>query len=139
MKIKTLFLTVLAVSGLVVSSNAQDAYVYPAKGQSADQTEKDKRECAAWARQQSGFDPSQPVTVAAAPQQEGQVVRGAGRGAAVGAIGGAIVGEAGAGAAIGAASGALFGGMRRRNEARSAESQQQAAVSQMRSSYESRL
>ena len=126
----------MIASGSVVSSIAQDAYVYPSKGQNADQAEKDKRECATWARQQSGYDPSQPVTVAGAPQQQGQVARGAGRGAAVGAVGGAIAGDAGTGAAIGAASGALLGGMRRRSEARSAESQQQAALSQMRSAYD---
>ena len=136
MKTKAIYFSLIMASALVSSATAQSAYVYPARGQSTEQTEKDKRECADWARQQSGFDPSQPVTVATPPPQEGQVARGAGRGAAIGAVGGAIGGEAGKGAAIGAASGALLGGMRRRDEARSADAQQQAVVSQMRSSYD---
>lgn len=37
-------------------------YVYPKKGQSADQQAKDRYECHRWAVDQTGFDPSQPVT-----------------------------------------------------------------------------
>jgi hypothetical protein len=36
-------------------------YVYPKKGQSADQQAKDRYECHRWAVDQSGFDPSQPA------------------------------------------------------------------------------
>ena len=39
---------------------AQEVIVYPAKGQSADQTEKDKFECYQWAKGQTGFDPMAP-------------------------------------------------------------------------------
>ena len=36
-------------------------YVYPKKGQTADQQAKDRYECHRWAVDQAGFDPSQPV------------------------------------------------------------------------------
>ena len=36
---------------------SQDLVVYPAKGQSNDQMEKDKFECYSWAKGQTGFDP----------------------------------------------------------------------------------
>jgi len=118
---------------------AQNAYVYPAKGQSPEQTEKDKAECFAWAKKESGFDPSQPAAVASAPQSGGQVVQGGARGAAVGAVGGAIAGDAGKGAAIGAASGALIGGVRRRSDTRNQQAQQtqqQAASDQGRAAFD---
>ena len=109
---------------------AQDPIIYPNKGQSAEQLEKDKFECYTWAKGQTGFDPMQvPTATTAPPGQEapqGGVVRGAGRGALTGVVVGAIAGDAGKGAAIGAASGALFGGMRRRDQ----QHQQQQAEQQ---------
>jgi hypothetical protein len=41
---------------------AQEIIVYPAKGQSNDQMEKDKFECYNWAKGQTGFDPMQMPT-----------------------------------------------------------------------------
>ena len=41
------------------SSIAQDLVIYPAKGQSQEQMEKEKFECYGWAKQQTGFDPMQ--------------------------------------------------------------------------------
>lgn len=110
-------------------------YIYPAKGQSQQQQDKDRYECHTWAVQQSGFDPS--TASAANPNQydpqpsssRGQVLRGAGRGAAMGAVGGAIAGDAGTGAAAGAAMGGMAGGIRRRQERKqqaAAQQQQQA-------------
>lgn len=109
---------------------AQEFFVYPTKGQDAEQQKKDEFECYNWAKQQSGFDPmALPTASAPPPQQEAQeggLVRGGLRGAAAGAAVGAIAGDAGKGAAIGAASGGLFGGARRRNqEERQAREQQQ--------------
>ncbi len=102
------------------SALAQDLIIYPAKGQSQEQMEKEKFECYTWAKQQTGFDPMQvPKATAPPPKQEakkGGLVRGAARGAAVGVAVGAIAGDAGKGAAIGAASGGLVGGMRRRDQ-----------------------
>jgi hypothetical protein len=46
----------------------QDLIIYPAKGQSQQQMEKDKFDCFSWAKQQSGFDPMQPPATAPAPE-----------------------------------------------------------------------
>ncbi len=97
----------------VTSSSA--VFVYPSKGQSAQQTDRDRYECHNWAVKQSGFDPSQPHL---APHQRVQVVTMPAPGAntMMGAITGALIGAAvsnphdtGAGAAVGAVSGALLG------------------------------
>jgi hypothetical protein len=137
----------LALLGFVAAPvSAQDPIIYPNKGQSQDQMEKDKYECYSWAKKQTGFDPMQtPQATAPPPQQEapqGGVLRGGARGAAVGAVGGAIAGDAGKGAAIGAASGALIGGMRRRDQQRRQQQsqdqwaqQQTAQYSQNRNNY----
>lgn len=106
-------------------------YVYPAKGQSQEQQNKDRYECHTWAVQQTGFDPSRPATAPAGisqPTQPSQphVLKGAARGAALGSVGGAITGNAGKGAAAGAAMGGLAGGFRRRDEKMQQSSQQQA-------------
>ena len=87
-------------------------YVFPAKGQSAEQLQKDESDCYTWAVQQSGVDPLSPPKVEAAQVNtgpDGSAVRGAAGGAAVGAAIGAICGDAGKGAAIGAVGGALRG------------------------------
>ena len=118
---------------LVAGSAGAQGYVYPAKGQSPQQQQKDQSDCHGWAMQQSGVNPG---TMAAPPSgPSGHMVRGAGRGAAIGAVGGAIGGNAGKGAAIGAATGALVGGMRRRDERRSAEQQQANASAEYGRAY----
>jgi len=120
--------------------------IYPAKGQSQAQLEKDKADSYAWATQQTGYDPvaaavnaqqnqgsqqSVPSTQPATPQRNGEVVRGGARGAAAGAAIGAIAGDAGKGAAIGAASGGAVSGVRQRRNAQSqAAANQQAAQQQ---------
>jgi hypothetical protein len=132
----------LLLAGLLPGVGLADPYVYPAKGQSKQQQEKDTYECYGWAKQQSGFDPMKaPQQAYSQPQQatEGGLFRGAGRGAAVGAVGGAIGGNAGKGAAIGALAGGVIGGARRRHQANeiSAEQQQARANYQgQRSSYD---
>jgi hypothetical protein len=119
--------------------------IYPAKGQSQEQLEKDKADSYAWATQQTGYDPvaaalqahhnqvtQQPVPyIQPAPSQPGGgVVRGGARGAAGGAAIGAIAGDAGKGAAIGAASGGAVGGLRQRQGAQNQAMAQQQAVRQ---------
>ena len=122
-----------------LSALAQDPIIYPSKGQSNEQMEKDKFECYNWAKQQSGFDPMQVPTATSAPppqQSEGPgVVGGAGRGALGGLAVGAIAGDAGKGAAIGAAAGGLFGGMRRNDKRRQNEQQQQQWANQQTANY----
>ncbi len=118
---------------------AQEPIIYPAKGQSQDQMEKDKFECYSWAKQQSGFDPmAMPQATAPPPQQDAQkggVGRGAVRGGTVGVVAGAIAGDAKKGAAIGAASGGLIGGMRRRDQKRSQQTAQQQWEQEQANAY----
>jgi hypothetical protein len=93
----------------------QRVFVYPANGQSPEQTDRDRYECHVWAVQQTGVDPSR----AGASAYERVVVQPAnppGAGAVAGAIGGAIIGSiiagprnAGAGLLVGGATGAIVG------------------------------
>jgi len=132
-------LAIVAIPCLLLtgSSRAQDIYIYPAKGQSQSQQDRDRYECHSWAVQQTGFDPSKsqaaasdaPAASSTPMPPQGHVVRGAARGAALGAVGGAITGNAGTGAAAGAAMGGMAGGMRRRQQ-RLQQNQQQQATSQ---------
>ncbi len=134
------FLAILSGS-LVAPAKGQDMYIYPARGQTQDQQNRDRYECNNWAVQQSGYDPTRPDVYAAAPapQPTSSAMGGGMRGATVGAVGGAIGGNAGKGAAIGAASGALLGGMARNRQAAETQAyqqQQSSAYSQQRTSYD---
>lgn len=102
--------------------------VYPTKNQTADQVAKDEGECHAWARQNTGIDPANPmagVQVQQAPPPGGPpagggAVRGAARGAIIGEIADEDTGDfAAAGAVIGMARGA------RQRQAQQAQAQQQ--------------
>jgi hypothetical protein len=122
------------------SALAQEHMIYPAKGQSQDQMEKDKFECYSWGKQQSGFDPMAPPTATEPPPQQqakkGGAGRGAARGAAVGYAGGKIVSGSGStGAKAGAATGALVGGMRRRDQQRQQQQAQQQYAQQQTAQY----
>ncbi|MEJ2690816.1 MAG: YMGG-like glycine zipper-containing protein [Deltaproteobacteria bacterium] len=114
---------------------AQELIIYPQKGQSQEQMEKDKFECYSWSKQQSGFDPMAPPTASTPPpanqEPQSNTVKGAARGALVGVAVGAIAGDAGKGAAIGAASGGLLGGIKRRDQvAKQEQAEQQWAQDQ---------
>ena len=124
MRFDLIVFALAAISLAVAPSTAEGVYIYPQKGQSQEQQDKDKAECNRWAIEQSGFDPAKQSS---APKTSG-AVGGAARGAAVGAIGGAIAGDAGKGAAIGAATGGAVGGVRRRRT-ENAHTDQQAAGS----------
>src|SRR6267378_1653583 len=127
-----LILVVMLISG--DSANAQELYVYPTKGQSQAQQDKDRYECHTWAVQQTGIDPSKPSTMTSGgsestqPYQPSQrhVAKGAGRGAAMGAVGGAAMGG-------------LAGGFRRRDERKQQANDQaanaNAATANQRTAY----
>jgi hypothetical protein len=122
--IGVLFMTSEAFAGM-------DVFVYPSKGQTKEQQEQDEFSCYKWAKEQTGFDPTQPMQQAAAPAPQGGAAKGAAKGAAIGAIGGAIGGDAGKGAAIGAGVGAAGGAARRRK----GEQQQAAAQQKAKQEY----
>ena len=126
------FATLVLASCVVASSVNAQQVVYPAKGQSAQQQKKDEAECAQWATQNTGIDPSKPKQTASAPPPPttatgttpGAGARGAARGAVVGEV---IADDASTGAAVGAA--AARGQSRRQNNA-AAQQQTQAATQQ---------
>lgn len=123
---------VLLAAAMLVPSALAESFVYPAKGQTAQQQQKDEGECNTWATQQSKYDPANPPqqqAAAAPPTTATGSTRGAGaRGAARGAIvGEAVNGDASSGAAVGAV--AARGASRRQNAAAS-QQQQQASVQQ---------
>jgi hypothetical protein len=119
------------IAALVAGPVFAQQVIYPSKGQSPEQQQKDEGECHTWAVKQSGVDPAAVASQSAAAQPKGGAARGAARGAAGGAIGGAIAGDAGKGAAIGAAVGGGAGAARQRRGAK----EQQAATQQAMDSY----
>ncbi|MFT5789496.1 MAG: hypothetical protein ACI8SJ_001612 [Shewanella sp.] len=133
----TLFtITLLCVSS--VGAAQAEQYVFPEKGQTAEQQKADEASCDTWAVTESGYNPSQPQTAtapAATPTPEQGAERGSGiRGAVSGAATGAVVAEIGDddrsdAAASGAAVGAVAG--RRQSRRQNAnEADQQAATQQ---------
>jgi hypothetical protein len=114
----------LALLG-VAGGAAEELYVYPQKGQSTEQLERDKEECHDWAVKQTGVD---PVTMAAQPPASSRSgAGGALGGAAMGAARGEMSGEAGAGAMQGIGIGRLAHAIRAR---RQMEEQQDAQAKQ---------
>jgi hypothetical protein len=136
-----MFATGVVALGLFVvtaTAGATQMYIYPEKGQSAEQQNKDKYECSQWATGQTGFDPTQAAnTYQADPNAgRGNVVGGAAKGAIGGAVIGAIAGDAGKGAAIGAAGGGLLGAGRRGNAKAAEQNKQQQSQAQYRAGLE---
>jgi hypothetical protein len=111
---------------VTVTAADADIYVYPTKGQSEKQLDRDRYECHNWAAKQSHYDPSEPHL---APHQQIRVVEmpPPGRNTAVGAVAGAMIGsgvagrhDSGEGAVAGAIVGAMIGASSdaaRRNQA----------------------
>lgn len=146
------FATVLACAiGVALSSGAHAAstqppssmgvVIYPAKGQSAQQQDRDRYECYEWARGQSGFDPAQPTQPASISPASASRTPAAMAG---GAIGGAAIAELthndpGHGAAAGALGAAMIGRVREQQMAQARQqqaAQQQSARSQQRAIYD---
>lgn len=123
---------VLAAVFVFVGHAQAKPIAYPAKGQSAQQQQKDDGACYSWAKTNTGVD---PAAVAAAPPPPsgpavggGERARGAVRGAAVGGIV-----DGGDGARTGAAVGVVAGGARARQNQKG---QQQAAQAQSQGSID---
>ena len=105
----------LLLSSLNALGKPGDVYIYPAKGQTSEQLERDRYECYLWASRESGFDPaaadSQPqaevvrVPVGENPKQGATLA-----GTIIGAIAGAAIDHKhDRGAVIGAGVGTLVG------------------------------
>lgn len=121
--------TALVAMGLVVAQAQAKPIVYPSKGQSPQQQQKDEGECYVWAKNNTGIDPAAVASAPAPAQQSGPAVGGGER--ARGALRGAVVGgivDGSSGAGKGAAVGVVAGGVRARNNQKSqnAQAQQQA-------------
>ena len=110
-----------------------DLFVYPAKGQSAEQTEKDKYECYQWAKQNTGVDPMQGATQQQKSDTSGDVAKGVVGGALSGLVIGNIAGGSGS---KGAAAGAVFGGIGSASRSHRRQSSQQQASGQSRANYD---
>ncbi len=118
-------LILLVVVGLLCTSASAlgDLYVYPQKGQSAEQTDKDKHECYGWAKGKTGFDPmAAPKATTTAPKVEDKK-GGAVKGAAAGAVAGKVFGSSSKTTKKSAAAGTLVGGAKQGSDNRK---QQQA-------------
>jgi hypothetical protein len=111
------------------SASTIGVLVYPKKAQTTEQQHFDENECYAWAKTNTGIDPTAPAPAqaAAAPVPKGGAVKGAAKGAVAGVAIGAIAGDAGKGAAIGATAGALAGrrGQKQTEKAAATGAQQQ--------------
>jgi hypothetical protein len=110
---------------------AQQVFVYPAKGQSPQQQQKDEFECYQWSVQQTGYDPSKPQQQYSAPPPSAPAGPAAGsgaKGAVKGAVVGGLIGGIGGRGGEGAAAGAVVGGIAARRS--SAQQQQQAQAQQ---------
>lgn len=120
-----LLLAVLATAMVGVGPAQAAPIAYPAKGQSAQQQQKDDKECHNWAKGTTGIDPA-AVSSAPAPAPGpavggGERVSGAVRGAVIGGI---LGGSDGAGK--GAGVGVVVGGSHARQNQRSRQAQSQA-------------
>ena len=120
-----------------------DFVVYPAKGQSQDQTEKDKYECYNWAKRESNFDPMKTPTATSPRPVKEKETWGAGKGAIGGGllgagVGGIAGGGKGAliGGAVGAGSGAAVGGMRRSDQKKREQQRQQQWEREQAANYQ---
>jgi hypothetical protein len=113
---------------------AQDLYVYPKNGQSAEQTDKDKYECYNWAKNDSGFDPmAAPTTTTAKPAGQKKQYTAVKGGLGGAAIGGLLSGKKGA--KKGALAGGLLGGVSQYSHNKQVESQRQQWKDQEAANY----
>jgi hypothetical protein len=130
-KLSVVALVVATLTGAPVI--AQQMFIYPAKGQSPQQQQKDEYECYQWAAQQSGYDPTKPQAAAAPAAPAGPAPGSALKGAARGAlVGGAVGNIGGVDSSNAARTGAVIGGIRgvqkSKAQQQQAQQQQQAAA-----------
>ncbi len=126
----------IAAAGLLALAAlpaAAQQYVFPSRGQSFEQQQRDEQYCSNWAVQQSGFN---PMYAQAAPSGTPQPEPGSGaRGALGGAALGAIIGDSSHDAGVGAVVGLIGGRMLSRMRQSDQQQQQQAAQAGARQNY----
>lgn len=126
-------IVITALMGLVTATinigSAKAQYVYPQRGQSPQQQQRDENDCSYWATQQTGYRPSGNSSSGGIISD--RALRGAARGAGIGAIGGLIGGDVGTGAAIGGAVGGISGGIRNHDEKQQSKNFERAFTSCM--------
>lgn len=138
MTFRLLLVAMAALLG-INTANAQqmgDVFVFPNDGQDQEQTDLDTVQCQRWAREQTGFDPSQRPTASTPPPPDSGTSTG--RSAAGGALAGAAVGaiiDGKSGAGKGALAGGLLGGVRGSSRNRQAEREQQQWEQQQMARY----
>ena len=78
----------MALLAAAAGSVAAQPYVFPSKGQSAEQQQKDEQYCYNWAVQQTGYNPAyrQPAPSGTPSPERGSGAKGALVGGALGAI-----------------------------------------------------
>jgi hypothetical protein len=128
----------LVAFALPLPAYAEQPIIYPSKGQSAEQQQKDQGECMGWAQQTTGVNPmavAQGLANQPARQEHGPLEDERLQGAVVGALGGAAIGalaggKAGKGAAIGAVVGTVAGGAHQQQKTDAAQAQTYATQQQ---------
>jgi YMGG-like Gly-zipper len=129
-------LTLFCLAPVLVAASSLQAYaqqpiIYPSRGQSAEQQQRDQGECMAWAQQTSGVNPTavaQGLANQPPQQQRGPLEDERLQGALVGALGGLAIGaisgnNAGKGAAIGAVVGTVAGGVHQQQKDQAVQAQ----------------
>jgi outer membrane lipoprotein SlyB len=137
-RIAVTFISILIFFFFAGVTLAQDPIVFPAKGQSQDQMEKDKFSCYQWAKNETGFDPMQTPTASTPPPQQQAGRGGAVKGAAVGAGAGALIKRSGSrskGAGTGAVVGGVLGGARQSQQNRQDQQARQQWEQQQANEY----
>lgn len=123
--IRNCLLTCIVFLALDGAAAATEPVVYPSKGQSEEQQERDQYECHEWATKETGVDPVALAekNLSATPQAAKKPgLGGAGASAGIGAARGASEGDAAAGAARGFGIGRMISVMKAKRQLREQQS-----------------
>lgn len=135
MKISIQATVFCVLTSLAAGPVLAELYVYPAKGQSSEQTDKDKFECYNWAKNDTGFDPMAVPRTTTAPPSGQKKSGGAVKGALGGAALGAIFGSSSKNTRNAALAGGAVGGVRQSSQNAKTEQKQQQWEQQETANY----
>lgn len=131
--------TVLVCIAMAGRAEAAEPEVYPAKGQTPEQQERDQFECHEWATKETGVDPVALAEQKLAPPTRSAVDGEAAASAGMGAARGAMDGDAASGAARGIGIGRMIHVLRAKQQLReqqSAAGQEAAAINTQLDAYD---